>query len=129
MVFLSCVICALINVVWAVIRIMGVICTMGGFTVQASELAAGSKEVARQKDGCVSAASSATGALSEMAGAAGHPGLAGALTGAAQTGFKAFLDASAAYGHVAEALSNSASAYASTDEAITAKVRGVLGRF
>lgn len=87
-----------------------------GFTVKASELAAGGKDVAGLLDTCGTVASDAVTALSGMGQAAsGHAGLEAALLTAAERGTKTFLDISAAYQHTGMALDATAGTYAKSE--------------
>ena len=51
----------------------------GGFSVRAGDLAAGSGQVLNQRQRCEQVATAVGGLIAQMAGAAGHPGLTGAL--------------------------------------------------
>jgi hypothetical protein len=89
-----------------------------GFSVNAAKLREGSQEVGSLQGRCEVIAGDAVDALAGMAGSAGHPALASALSGAAGQGAKAFLAMRAAYGHVSSGLSASATNYAKTDQGI-----------
>ena len=89
-----------------------------GFSVNAAELQAGSGQVSGLQGRCEVIAGDAVDALAGMAGSAGHPALASALSGAAGQGAKAFLAMGAAYGHVSSSLSASATNYTRTDQGI-----------
>ena len=89
-----------------------------GFSVNAAKLQEGSQEVGNLQGRCEVIAGDAVDALAGMAGSAGHPALASALTGAAGQGAKAFWAMGAAYGHVSSSLSASAANYTKTDEGI-----------
>jgi hypothetical protein len=96
----------------------------GGFTVRASELAAGSGEVTAQQNRCDQVASAVVEAIAQMAGAAGHPGLTAALVGASETGTETFMVAQGLYVHVSNGLEQSAANYGQTDQGIVSQLRG-----
>jgi hypothetical protein len=97
-----------------------------GFSVNAAKLHEGSQEVGNLQGRCEVIARDATDALAGMAGSAGHPALASALSGAAGQGSKAFWAMGAAYGHVSSSLSASAANYAKTDEGIVGQVGSIF---
>jgi hypothetical protein len=96
-----------------------------GFSVRPGELRAGSLDVADLQGRCQVLAEYVVATLSAMAGSAGHPGLASALTGAAGRGNRAFAGMLAAYGHASDGLAASAQNYSSTDQAIAGQARRV----
>jgi hypothetical protein len=98
-----------------------------GFSVNAAKLQESSGQVSGLQVRCEVIAGDAADTLTDMAGSAGHAGLASALSGAAGQGIKAFLVLGAAYGHVSSSLSASATNYAKTDQGITGQV-GLLFR-
>jgi hypothetical protein len=65
---------------------------------------------------CQKIAQDVVDALTDMAGAAGHAGLRGALTGAAGRGSNAYTAMSAALGHTSDGLASSAQTYLSADQ-------------
>jgi hypothetical protein len=89
-----------------------------GFSVSASQLQAGSQDVAGVQEIWDGLASNAVDALASMAGSAGDAGLASALTGAAGRGTKAFTGLSAAYGHVCTSLNSNAANYTKSDQKV-----------
>lgn len=96
------------------------------FSVRASELAAGGKDIAGLLDTCEKIASDAVTALSGMGEAAsGHAGLAAALLSAAEQGTKTFLDIGAAYQHTGVSLDATAGTYAQTEQENTAKINAI----
>jgi hypothetical protein len=98
-----------------------------GFSVNAAKLQESSGQVSGLQVRCEVIAGDAADTLTDMAGSAGHAGLASALSGAAGQGIKAFLVLGAAYGHVSSSLSASATNYAKADQGITGQV-GLLFR-
>jgi hypothetical protein len=64
-------------------------------------------------------------ALSGMAGAVGHPGLASALTDGAGQGDKAFSGMTAAYGHAYSGLVGTAQTLGGADQGIAGTVKGI----
>lgn len=96
-----------------------------GFTIRASELAAGGKSLSGLQDQGQKAGSGAVQALSGMGKAAGHSGLAAALLSAAETGTKTFLDIMAAYDHTSSNLAATADSYSQAEEQNTAKARSI----
>ncbi len=92
-----------------------------GFSVNAAKLRVGSQEISNLQGRCEVIAGDAADTLTGMAGSAGHPILASALTGAAGQGVRAFLAMGAAYEHVSSSLTASAENYTSTDQAIAAQ--------
>jgi hypothetical protein len=99
----------------------------GSFSVLAGELAAGSAPVRGLQDRCTSVGGSAADALASMAGAAGYPDLVSALTGAADSGMRAFLNAGAVYAHVAQGLSQNAGSYAQAESTIVGRIQALCG--
>ncbi len=100
-----------------------------GFSVNASELSAGSQDVTGLQGRCQSIAGDTVDALAGMAGSAGHAGLASALTGAAGQGFRSFVEMGLVYGHVSDSLTASAETYATTERALAARAGAILGEF
>jgi hypothetical protein len=98
-----------------------------GFSVNPAKLQAGSQEVGELLERCQAIAAGAIAALSGMADSAGHLGLASALTGAAGQGARTFFGIGSVYQHVSGGLDASADTYASTEQAIAAKARTILG--
>jgi hypothetical protein len=96
----------------------------GGFTVRASELAAGSGQVTAQQNRWDQVASAVVEAIAQMAGAAGHPGLTSALVGASETGTETFLVAQGLYAHVSQGLEQSAANYNQTEQGIISRLGG-----
>jgi hypothetical protein len=97
-----------------------------GFTVRASELAAGGKDIAGLLGACEKIASDAVTAMGGMGEAAsGHAGLAAALLAAAEQGTKTFLDISAAYQHTGVSLDATAGMYAKTENENTGKINAI----
>ena len=97
-----------------------------GFTVRASELATGGKDIAGLLGTSEKIASDAVTAMSGMGEAAsGHAGLAAALLGAAERGTKTFLDISAAYQHTSVSLDATARMYAKTENENTGKINAL----
>jgi hypothetical protein len=92
-----------------------------GYSVNAAKLRAGSEDVNGLQGRCELIGGDAADTLSGLAGSAGHPGLAAALSGAAGQGFKTFFAMRAAYGHVSASLAASAANYAGADRATAAK--------
>src|ERR1700733_3153915 len=105
----------------------GLVGMVQGFSVNAAKLQESSGQVSGLQVRCEVIAGDAADTLTDMAGSAGHAGLASALSGAAGQGIKAFLVLGAAYGHVSSSLSASATNYAKTDQGITGQV-GLLFR-
>jgi uncharacterized protein YukE len=93
-----------------------------GFSVTPSALQAGSQDVASLQGRCMAVGQDAVGALTAMAGTAGHPGLESALTGAAGRGNKAFTGMWAAYGHCSQGLATSAQTYSSNESALANRI-------
>lgn len=97
-----------------------------GYTVRASQLAAGGKDMASLLDACEKIASDAVTAVSGMGEAAsGHAGLAAALVAAAERGTKTFLDISAAYQHTGVSLDATAGTYAKTENDNVGKINAI----
>jgi hypothetical protein len=92
-----------------------------GFSVNAAKLQEGSQEVDNLQGRCEIVARDAVDALAGMAGSAGHPALASALTGAAGQGLVTFWAVGTAYQHVSNGLNTSAETYSNAERAITAK--------
>jgi uncharacterized protein YukE len=99
-----------------------------GFSVRTDGLRAGSQDMAALQGRCQIIAEYVVATLTAMAGSAGHPGLASALTGATRRENRAFTDMLAAYGHASNGLAASAQNYADTDQAIAGEARRA-GRF
>jgi hypothetical protein len=99
----------------------------GGFTVRTTELATGGQAVGRLADTSQQLGSDAITAISGMSSAAGHPGLAGALMSAAETGLKTFLDMTAAYMHAGVSLTETAGVYALVEADTTEKIQTIGG--
>ena len=96
-----------------------------GFTVKASELAAGGKDIAGLLDTFEKIASDAVTAMSGMGESSGHAGLTAALLAAAERGTKTFLDISAAYQHTGVGLDATAGTYAKTENENTGKINTI----
>jgi hypothetical protein len=94
-----------------------------GFSVRTDELRAGSQDMAALQGRCQIIAQYVVATLTAMAGSAGHPGLASALTGAAGRGNRAFAGMLAAYGHASNGLAASAQNYADADQANAGRAR------
>jgi hypothetical protein len=92
-----------------------------GFSVNAAKLQEGSQEVTNLQNRCEVVAGDAVDALAGMAGSAGHPALASALTGAAGQGLVTLWAVGAAYQHVTKGLSVSAETYSDAERAIAVK--------
>jgi len=92
-----------------------------GFSVNAAKLQEGSQEVSNLQGRCEVVAGDAVDALAGMAGSAGHPALASALTGAAGQGLATFWAVGTAYQHVSYGLNASAETYSNAERAITVK--------
>ena len=97
-----------------------------GFSVNARKLAEGSQDITGLLDRCEAIAADAVQAIVGMGGAAGHAGLALALSGAAEQGTKAFLDLGTAYRHVASGLTTTASTYAQTEQDLVSRSEDIL---
>ena len=95
-----------------------------GFTVRAGQLAAGRGQVTAQERRCEQVATAVVETIAQMAGAAGHPGLASALAGASETGTETFVVTGALYAHVARSLEQSAASYDRTEQAIIRQLPG-----
>jgi hypothetical protein len=93
-----------------------------GFSVTPPALQAGSENVAGLQSRCLAVGEDAVQALTAMAGAAGHPGLESALSGAAGRGNSAFTGMWAAYGHCSQGLAGSAQTYASNENALANRI-------
>lgn len=98
----------------------------GGFSVRAGDLAAGSGQVLAQQQRCAQLATAITGLMAQMAGSAGHQGLASALVAASEAGVQTYAVAGGLYGHVAGGLRRSAGEYDRAEQAITAQARAVM---
>ncbi len=99
-----------------------------GFTVKPDVLSTGGQQVAGLVSCVESTASDVVQAITGMAGSAsGHAGLAAALTSAAESSAKAFLDLGAAYRHVGESLAAAASVYDRTEQACVGSVSRIGG--
>jgi hypothetical protein len=98
----------------------------GGFSVRAGDLAAGSGQVLDQQQRCEQVATAVAGLIAQMAGAAGHPGLTGALVTASQSGVQTYAVAGALYDHVTDGLRRSASEYDQAEQAITQQAQAVM---
>jgi hypothetical protein len=96
-----------------------------GFTVRASELAAGGEDIAGLLDTCGKIASDAVTAMCGMGEASGHAGLTAALLAAAEQGTKTFLDISAAYQHTGVSLDATAGTYAKTENENTSTINAI----
>jgi hypothetical protein len=92
-----------------------------GFSVNARRLAEGSQDITGLLGHCEAIATDAAQAITGMDGAAGHAGLASALSGAAEQGTKAFLDLGTAYQHVASGLTATASTYAQSEQDLVSR--------
>jgi len=99
-----------------------------GFTVRTGALVSGSQDIAGLQGRCLAIAEDAVASLAAMAGSAGHPGLASALSGAAERGNGAFAGMWAAYGHASQSLAATAANYDGAEQANTAG-SGELLRF
>jgi hypothetical protein len=98
----------------------------GGFSVDAGKLSAGSQDMNGLRDRCETIAGDAVGALSGMAGAAGHPGLASALSGAAGDGARTFFMIGSAYGHAGTSLTTTAQNYTNSNQSVIGNLNGFL---
>jgi hypothetical protein len=98
-----------------------------GFSVSPSHLQAGSHDVAGLKEIWEGLAANAVEALASMAGSAGDVGLASALTGAADRGYKSFTGLSAAYEHVRSSLTSNAANYTKSDQKVVSNLQPFLG--
>jgi hypothetical protein len=94
-------------------------------TVNPDGLAAGSQDMTELQGQCLAIAEDAVASMAAMAGSAGHPDLASALSGAADRGSGMFAGMWSAYGHASTSLSASATTYASADDAVARAARGV----
>ena len=92
-----------------------------GFSVNARRLAEGSQDITGLLGHCEAIATDAAQAITGMDGAAGHAGLASALSGAAEQGTKAFLDLGTAYQHVASGLTATANTYAQSEQDLVSR--------
>ena len=99
-----------------------------GFSVNAPRLGEGSGDITGLLHRCEAVASDATQAIVAMRGAAGHPGLASALGGAAEAGARTFLDLGAAYRHVAAGLTTTASTYGRAEQDLVRRIEQIVGR-
>lgn len=97
-----------------------------GFSVRTGPLAAGSQDVAELQGRCLAIAEDAVAALAAMAGSAGHPGLASALSGAAKRGNGAFAGMWAAYRHASQSLAATAATYDRAEQANAAAAQAVV---
>lgn len=97
-----------------------------GFSVNAPKLQEGSQEVDNLQGRCEVIAGDAVDALAGMAGSAGHPALASALTGAAEQGLVTFWAVGTAYQHVSKGLSASAETYSNADRAIAVRAETIF---
>jgi hypothetical protein len=97
-----------------------------GFSVNAAKLRSGSEQVSDLQARCEVIAEDAVDALAGMAGSAGHPALASALTGAAGQGLVTFWAVGTAYQHVSSGLNASAETYSSAERAITRKTETIF---
>lgn len=97
-----------------------------GFSVNAAKLQEGSQEVGNLQGRCEVIAGDAVDALAGMAGSAGHPALASALTGAAGQGLVTFWAVGATYQHVSNGLNASAETYSNAERAIAVKAGTIL---
>ena len=88
-------------------------------------LQTGSQDVAGLQQTCRAIAEDVVSSLTSMAGAAGHPGLSSALTGAAGHGSHAYTTMWAAYGHASQGLAGSAQVYFSADDTVASKAKGI----
>jgi hypothetical protein len=99
-----------------------------GFTVNAGALSAGGQQVAGLVSSVESTASDVVQAITGMAeSASGHAGLASALTSAADSSTKTFVDLGAVYQHVGESLAAAASAYDRAEQACVASISRIGG--
>jgi hypothetical protein len=99
-----------------------------GFTVSAGALSAGGQQVVGLVSSVESTASDVVQAITGMAGSAsGHAGLASALTSAAESSTKAFLDLGAAYQHVGKSLAATASIYDRAEQACVTSISRIGG--
>lgn len=97
-----------------------------GFSVNARRLAEGSQDITSLLGRCEAIAADTVQAITGMGGAAGHAGLAAALSGAAEQGTKAFLDLGTAYRHVASGLTTTASTYTQTEQDLVSRSGDIL---
>ena len=98
-----------------------------GFSVSPSKLQAGSHDVADLREIWRGVAGNAVEALASMAGSAGDPDLASALTHAAGRGNTAFTGLLAAYGHVSSSLTSNAANYTQSDQKVVSNLTPFLG--
>lgn len=97
-----------------------------GFSVSAQRLAEGSQDITGLLGRCEAIATDAVQAIVGMGGAAGHPGLALALGGAAEQGTKTFGDFGSAYQHVSSGLTTTASTYTQTEQDLVTRSEDIL---
>lgn len=99
-----------------------------GFTVDAGALAAGGRQAAGLVSEVESTASDVVKAITGMAGSAsGHAGLASALTSAAESNTKTFLDLGGVYHYVGKSLEAAAITYDRVEQAIIASISRIGG--
>jgi uncharacterized protein YukE len=96
-----------------------------GLSVKPDLLQSGSQEMAGLQGTSAGLADDFFGTLTSMAGAAGHPGLAAALHGAAAKGNQACSGMCDAYGHLWQGLAGASQVYAGTDLVIAQKAAAV----
>ncbi len=100
----------------------------GGFSVRAGELAAGSGQVLGQQQRCEELASAVVALMAQMAGSAGHQGLADALVTASESGTRTYAVAGALYSHVADGLQRSAEEYDQAEQANIQQAQAVMAK-
>jgi len=98
-----------------------------GFSVTPFVLQVGGQDVASLQGTCQAIAEDVAGALTAMAGSAGHQGLSAALTRAAGQGNRTFTTIWAAYGHTSQGLAASAQNYLDADQAVINNLGLFLG--
>jgi uncharacterized protein YukE len=98
-----------------------------GFSVTPFVLQVGGQDVAGLQDTCQAIAQDVAGALTAMAGSAGHQGLSEALTRAAGQGNRTLTTIWAAYGHTSQGLAASAQNYLDADQSVVSNLGLFLG--
>jgi hypothetical protein len=96
-----------------------------GVSFNAGSLQGKSSEALSLQQYSLAVAMDAVEALESMAGSAGHPGLASALTDATERGNKAFTSMIAAYGHAYKGLVSTAQILGDTEQANAGLIGGV----
>ena len=100
---------------------------MPDLSFRTSQLRSGSSDVSGLQSRCASIASDAVGALVGMAGAAGHPAVQSALTGAGGHGGTAYSTADEVYQQLSDGLSGSADIYDGAESTIIMRTKSVSG--